>query len=225
MNSLGYSKNLSRKCRAQPAQGIVDWYHSEMKRALAFSISVAISIASVAAQDPSPDSGSFEVEPPLLVQPDGQPVVSAEPSPTPALDLAQLEKQLERAKKSAASAERLWKAGILAKVEAEQRALRVVRLEAELAKARLADVQKSTAANDGMVQTGKVQQATSEESKVVLAHATAAAETAATNLVKAELDAATLNLQRQQKLLALGSAHKSDVARAEEKLAALKRGQ
>ena len=196
-----------------------------MKRSLAFSISVAISIASVAAQDPSPDSGSFEVEPPLLVQPDGRPVVSAEPSPTPALDIAQLEKQLERAKKSAASAERLWKAGILAKVEAEQRALRVVRLEAELAKAQLVDAQKSTAANDGMVQTGPVQQTTSEESKVVLAQATAAAETAAINLAKAELNAAILNLQRQQKLLALGSGRKSDVARAEEKLAALKRGQ
>ncbi len=157
------------------------------------------------------------------MQPDGRPVVSAEPSPAPALDIAQLQKQLERAKKSAAFAERLWKAGILAKVEAEQRALRVVRLEAELAKAQLADVQKSTAANDGMVQTGQIQQATSEESKVALAQATA--ETAAINLAKAELNAAILNLQRQQKLLALGSGRRSDVVRAEEKLAALKHGQ
>ena len=37
-----------------------------------------------------------------------------------------------------------------------------------------------------------------------------------------EDDAAELNLRRQRKLLALGSAHKSDVARAEEKLAKLR---
>ena len=41
--------------------------------------------------------------------------------------------------------QRLYKAGILAKVEAEQRALRVVRLQAELTKAQLAELQKSTA--------------------------------------------------------------------------------
>ena len=76
-----------------------------------------------------------------------------------------------------------------------------------------------------MVQTVQVQQASGQESKIVLAQVTAAAQAAAANLAKAELDAAILNLQRQQKLLALGSARKSDVTRAEEKLAALKNGQ
>ena len=38
------------------------------------------------------------------------------------------------------------------------------------------------------------------------------------------LDAAELNLRRQRQLLKLGSAHKSDVARAEEKLAQLQQG-
>jgi hypothetical protein len=199
-----------------------------MKRSLAFSLSLVISIATLIAQDPSPDSGSFEIEPPLLVQPDGQPIAPSEspaPSPTPTRDLAQLEKQLERAKKSAASSERLWKAGVLAKVEAEQRALGVVRLQLDLANARLAEIQKSAPAGDAMVQTGRVQQADHDELKAALAQATAAAQIAAANLAMAELDAASLNLQRQQKLLALGSARKADVARAEEKLAALKRGQ
>ena len=40
---------------------------------------------------------------------------------------------------------------------------------------------------------------------------------------RAELEAALRNLQRQKKLLALGSARKSDVNRAEEKLAELQR--
>ena len=168
------------------------------------------------------------MEPPLLVQPDGRPVLPnepARPSATPMRDIAQLEKQFERAKKSAAAAERLWKAGVLAKVEAEQRALRVVRLEAEFTRAQLAQVQEQIAANRPSVQTGQPDHAGSSELKIAFEQATAAAQTAAAKLAKAELEAAILNLQRQQKLLALGSARKSDVARAEEKLAALKRGQ
>ena len=38
---------------------------------------------------------------------------------------------------------------------------------------------------------------------------------------RAELDAALLNLRRQKKLLVLGSGRKSEVSRAEEKVAAL----
>jgi hypothetical protein len=192
-----------------------------MKRCRAFSLSIALPTAFLLAQEPSPDSASFEVEPPLLVQPDGRPIApndSPGATSAPVQELAQLEKQLERAKKSAAAAERLWKAGVLAKLEAEQRALRVVRLEAELAKARLAELQKSTPADDAIVQTGENQRAGREDLKF----AQAAAEEAAARLAKAELEAAILNLQRQKKLLALGSARKSDVARAEEKLAALR---
>ena len=199
-----------------------------MKRCWAFSLSLLLPTLLLVAQEPPPDAGSFEVEPPLLVQPDGRPTTPNEspvPGPTPTRDLAQLEKQLERAKKSAASSERLWKAGVLAKVEAEQRTLRVVRLQAELANAQLAEIQKSAPAEDTIVQTGRVQQASRDGLKAALAQAIAAAQIAAANLAKAELDAASLNLQRQQKLLALGSARKADVARAEEKLAALKRGQ
>jgi hypothetical protein len=57
-----------------------------------------------------------------------------------------------------------------------------------------------------------------------LALATAAAQSAEENYHKAQLDAAALNLRRQRQLLALGSAHRSDVARAEEKLAQLQQG-
>jgi len=39
---------------------------------------------------------------------------------------------------------------------------------------------------------------------------------------RAELDAAQLNVERQRKLLALGSGRKSEVSRAEQKLAELK---
>jgi hypothetical protein len=195
-----------------------------MKRWIAFSFLLTSPILSLIAQEPSPDSGSFEVEPPLLVQPDGTPVVPAETSPAANRDLAQLEKELERAKRSAVSAERLYKAGVLAKVEAEQRALRVVRLQVEFAKAQLAQLQEQVGkgSSDGIVQ---VQTAVGDDFKAALAQASAAQKEAAANLAKAELDTAILNLQRQQKLRALGSARKSDVARAEERLAALKRGE
>jgi multidrug resistance efflux pump len=57
-----------------------------------------------------------------------------------------------------------------------------------------------------------------------LAQAEEAAARAAEERNRAELDAAQRNLQRQQKLLALGSGRKADVNRAQEKLAELQRG-
>jgi multidrug resistance efflux pump len=47
------------------------------------------------------------------------------------------------------------------------------------------------------------------------------AQSAAGKRDRAELDAAFLNLQRQKKLLAMGSGRKSEVNRAEEKVSAL----
>jgi hypothetical protein len=192
-----------------------------MKRLGAFCLSSAMSVAPLLAQD-LPDLPSFDVEPPLLVQPDLKSTTSAEPSPSPAVDVAQLEKKLERAKRSAAAGERLYKIGAIAKVEAEQRALRVVRLQSDLAKAQLVNAQKSAGIATGMVQTVDVKPTSGVDSRIVFAEAKAAADTAVANLAKAELDAAAINVQRQKKLLALGSARKSDVVRAEEKLAALK---
>jgi len=199
-----------------------------MRRWRAFAVAVASSTATLAAQDLPKESNSFEVEPPLLIQPDEsvpERDVSARPSPTPRADVRQLAQQLERAKKSAASAESLFRTGVLAKVEAEQRALRVVRLQAELSNAQLAEMKERLASQQSRVQVGEVAKADLDLSDVTVARALAAAQTANANLAKAQLEAATLNLQRQQKLFALGSARKSDVARAEEKLAALRRAQ
>ena len=193
-----------------------------MKRRCAFCFLLAVGIIPLSAQESSPDAGSFEVEPPLLVQPDGKPVASPEASPKPDLDVAQLEKKLDRARKTAASAERLWKAGVLAKVEAEQRALRVVRLQAELTKAQLAELQKSAGIRrrHRAIAAGRCRRNETRTDR-----SSRGAKMAADALAKAELEAAIVNLQRQQKLLALGSGRKSDVARAEEKLAALKQEQ
>ncbi len=58
--------------------------------------------------------------------------------------------------------------------------------------------------------------------KAALAQLIVAAEAAVAKRDSAELESAESNLRRQQRLLKLGSAHKSDVINAEEKLAELK---
>lgn len=162
----------------------------------------------------------------MLVQPDkpetNQTALEAQKRP---VTLEQLRRQLERAKESAASAGRFVKIGALAKVEAEQRALRAVRLEAEVANAELAAAKEEVATQKKRLEAGEIGKGDLEASEGSLARANAAAQTANANYQQAQLDAAALNLRRQKQLLAVGSARKSDVARAEEKLAALQRGE
>ena len=199
------------------------------KCVMAFAAIVSLPLSSVLAQDvpKSDDDASFDIEPPLLVKPweqDRAPDKSEEDAPAAELDPVKLAQQLERAKKSADSAARLVKIGVLAKVEAEQRALRVVRLESELANAQMTAAQTEVTSQKARFAAGQATQAEVDAAVATLAQATAAAQSAEENYHKAQLDAAALNLRRQRQLLALGSAHKSDVARAEEKLAQLQQG-
>lgn len=194
-----------------------------MRRLLAFPVLIAMSVTWLAAQELPKADDSFDVEPPLLIQADGSARASATSTPIAHADAEQLAKQLERAKRSAASAEHLYKVGVLAKVEAEQRALRVVRLEADFTKAQLAEMKEHIASQGASVQTAENEPADREAAKIALAQAITAAQTADSTFRKAELEAAILNLHRQQRLLAVGSARKADVARAEEKLATLQR--
>ena len=185
----------------------------------------AMSLAAFAAdelpQNESNEPDSFDIEPPLLKQ-----NLSTEPLPATSspgdLDVVQLEKQLDRAKKNASGAEPLYKTGVLAKVEVEQRALKVVRLQSDLANAQLARAKDDLAAQESQVGAGESTKDELEAAKAALAQLTEAAQAAAAKRERAELDAAEANVRRQQKLLALGSAHKSDVNRAQEKLAELK---
>jgi hypothetical protein len=185
---------------------------------------LATVIAALAAdqlpQSQSEEPGSFDIEPPLLKQ-----NLSNEPLPAmaaPGADVARLEKQLERAKRNAAGAERLCKIGVLAKVEVEQRLLKVVRCQSDLENARLARAKEEVAAQESQVAAGERTKDELEAAKAALVQLTEAAQVAAAKWERAELDAAEANLRRQQKLLHLGSAQKSDVTHAEEKLAELK---
>ncbi|TMP96733.1 MAG: hypothetical protein E6L07_04355 [Verrucomicrobia bacterium] len=197
-----------------------------MRRMLTLSATVVVATAIMALaadqlpQNESEEPDSFDIEPPLLKQ-----NLSNEPSsamPAPDGDVARLEKQLERAKRSAAGAERLYKIGVLAKVEVEQRLLKVVRCESNLANAQLARAKEEVAAQESQVAAGESTKNELEAAKVALAQLTEAAQMAAAKRERAEFEAAEANVRRQQKLLALGSADKSDVNRAQEKLAELK---
>src|ERR1700730_14308947 len=190
-----------------------------MKRVLTFPVAVvATALAALAADEPPPDNSdvSFDVEPPLLIPNRSDEPLSASAAATPAqdVDLARLEKNFQRAKRNAAGVERFCKIGALSKVEAEQRAVRAIRLESDLANARLARAKEEMLQKEKQLAAGEISKKDLEAAKATLAHLTEAAQIAAAKRERAELDAAEANVHRQEKLLALGSAHKADVNRA-----------
>ena len=184
-------------------------------------VGIALLIATTLAAQQSDES--FEIEPPVLRQNlrnDSDSTSNA--TPEPILDVARLEKDLERARKNAAGAERLYKMGALAKVEAEARALKVVRLEGDLENARLVHAKEEALNQQNRSDPGEVAKTNASKIEIDLSHAIQTAHAAAARRERAEVEAAEINLHRQEKLLALGSARKSDVHRAEQKLAELK---
>jgi hypothetical protein len=194
-----------------------------MMRLLAFPLSIFLA-ASLLAEDELPtDPGEpLDIEPPLLIQevPSRGPVQST-PEGAPDLDPERIQIALEKAEKSAASGERLYRSGVIAKVEAENRALKVVRLESDLANARLEVAKQNVASQQGRFDAKEISQGELDVAQSALVAATNEATSATAQREKAELEAALLNLRRQKKLLAVGSGRKSEVSRAEEKVAAL----
>lgn len=193
-------------------------------------MALVITIGSIAFADDKfsdPDPGSFDVEPPSLIPDrDKQPLAeSGSPNDSPReVDLAKLEKQFERAKRNLAGLDKLLKIGALSKLEVEQRRLRVVHLEFELANARLIAAKEQMLHKDQQLSSGEIAKTDVTPTENNLALAIAAAHTASAKREQADVDAAEANVHRQEKLYVLGSARKSDVARAQQKLADL-RGQ
>jgi len=193
-----------------------------MIRAIALPVMFLTSaMIALAADQPSnsDEPGEFDVEPPILKQNLSDELAEAG---TPDGDVARCEKKLERAKRNAAGAERLWKIGVLAKVEVEQRALKMVKCETEVASARVAQAKETVAQQESRVASGETTKQELEVAKTALAQLIEAEQKAVAKRESAELEFAEANLRRQQRLLKLGSAHKSDVTNAEEKLAELK---
>jgi hypothetical protein len=191
--------------------------------ALAFTLVFA---ATLLAEDelPKDPSEPMDIEPPLLIQeaPNRNIVYTTPPAPgQKELDPERIAAVLEKARKSAASGERLYKSGIIAKVEAENRVLKVIRLESDLAEAKLELAKQNVELQQVRLDAGEISSSELETAKSLLAAATKEAESSVAKKDQAELDAATLNLRRQQKLLAMGSGRRSEVSRAQEKVSAL----
>lgn len=192
-------------------------------RLLAFPLSIFLAASLLAKGElPTGPGESLDIEPPLLIQ--EIPSRASVPSTTgvaPEVDPERIQIALEKARKSAAASERLYKRGVIAKVEAENRSLKVIRLETELAEAQLELARQIVASQQSRFDAGEISPGEMEIAKATLVAATSAAQAAATRRDRAELEAALLNLSRQKKLLALGSGRKSEVSRAAEKVATL----
>src|SRR5205085_3426244 len=104
------------------------------------------------------------------------------------------------------AAERLFKSGVLARAEVEQRGLRVIRLQSLLANARMVRAKEYADSQHSRAASGEISKAELAESEQLLNRAIEEARLAGTSRDKAEVDAAEMNLRRQQKLLQLGSA-------------------
>ena len=197
-----------------------------MVRSMAFVLVFAFAAVLHAQEElPKNPEEPMDIEPPLLIQEaPNQNVVYTRPDGSdqiPAPDPERIAASLEKARKSAASGERLYKSGIIAKVDAENRVLKVIRLEAELAAARLESAKQNVAAQQARLEAGEILEAVLEAAKLMELEAMKEAESAEAKKSQAELEAAQLNLRRQQKLLAMGSGRKSEVNRAQEKVSAL----
>jgi multidrug resistance efflux pump len=195
-----------------------------MTSLLALFVAISFAVTLALAEDPSQGnnfkvSNSLDVEQSVLKQ-----NLSPEHSATekPADAVARLEKKLEEAKENIKGVERLCKIGVLSKAEMEERLLKVIQCEAELASARLAQANQRIADLQAGVASGESARDQLASAKAALKQLSEATEAAKVKRERAELEAAEANVRRQQQLLKLGLAAQSHVDGAQEKLAELK---
>ena len=192
-----------------------------MTRVLVLLVTLFASVTLTLAEDQSrpnksEESNSFNAELPVL----NQNLSGDRPAPEgPGDPVARLETKLEEAKRDAKGVEGLCKHGVLSKLEMEQRLLKVIQCEAELANARLAEAQQKIADLQSNVGSGESAKDQLASAKAALKQLSEAMKAAKAKRERAELEAAEANVRRQQQMLKLGVAAQSDVKSAEEKLA------
>jgi multidrug resistance efflux pump len=143
--------------------------------------------------------------------------------PEPVLDVERARADLERAQRKEQRWEKLFKSGVLARVEAEACVLATARARARYENVRVADQQRALEelrqrAAGGQVTTDAVQAAES-----ALQTARTMASEAGAALRRTELLLAEANVDRQRRLIALGAGSKGQLQRAESTLAQLQR--
>ena len=195
-----------------------------MTRVLALLVALIPTLTLALAEDQSrrnksEEPDSFNVEPPILKQNPSTDRLALE---APGDAVVRLETKLEQAKRDAKGAEGLCKSGVLSNAEMEQRLLKVIQCEAELANARVADAKEKLAEVESGIASGEGAKDQLASAKAALKKLSEAAAAATAKRARAELEAAEANVRRQQQLLKRGVAAKSDVDHAQEKLAELK---
>jgi multidrug resistance efflux pump len=195
-----------------------------MTRVLALLVTLFPAVTLTLAQDQSrpnksEESNSFNTERPILKQKLSDDGSTPEAS---GAAVARLQTKLEEAKRDAKGVEGLCKHGVLSKLEMEQRLLKVIQCEAELASTRLAEAKQKIADLQPDVASGESAKDQLASAKAALKQLSEAMKAAKAKRERAELEAAEANVRRQQQLLKLGLAAQSDVDGAEEKLAELK---
>jgi hypothetical protein len=192
-----------------------------------------IAIATATGQELPKQSGAKELNSKLILTdvpdapllsdplPGTAPIPGEIPAP---MDVVKLGAAVESAKKNAAFRERMWKAGVLSKLESEQAAMKVVRLTKDLENARLEaakhdveDKRKQTAKDDAA-------KAALADAESRLATAGTTAQDATAKWEQAQRDAAELRVQRERKLVSLGIEPKMALKQAESALQKLKAG-
>ncbi len=168
----------------------------------------------------------FDFEPRLMLNdlPD-LPLPGADPrapqTANSSLDVIKLEAELEKAKKNATWRERLYKSGVLSKVEAEQSALKIVRLARDLENARLQALKREIEEKRPQAEKDESVKVRLAELETALATASTTASAASAKWDEAQRAAAEIRVQRERKLYALGAGSRSSVKRAESALQSL----
>ena len=180
--------------------------------------------AALHAQETLPKKGPddrFDFEPKLMLDGPDAPALSGTAAPSPEEQVAKCKANLLRAEQRAADAEQLYKDGILAKVEAEARFLRVIQAHKALADAQLAEATARQMAISKAFSSRTASQADLDSANAVLRSAGEAATAADAEWRKAELNAALLDLQRKRKLYNEGAGTLHELQMAEDRVAML----
>src|SRR5688572_26806635 len=130
-----------------------------MVRCLALLVSLLLAARLAAEEELPKDPEPMDIEPPLLIQETAnRNIIANAPAAVgqKELDPDRIALALEKAKKNAASGERLFKGGIIAKVDAEKRALKVIKLEADLAGARLELAKQNVEVQQVRLEAGEI---------------------------------------------------------------------
>ena len=181
-------------------------------------------VAPLHAQDDLPKHASGEVldfEPKLML--DGPRATFAAPSPVSSAEgrIRELEDALIQAEKRSVDSEQLFKEGILAKVEVEGRALRVVQVRKELADARLSVAAARADAVKKSFDSNAASQPDLDAAEAALKTARESAAAASAEWDKGQLDAANLDLKRKRKLYAEDVSTRREVQMAEDRVVLL----